>query len=283
MAFNISDFKATMDKYGGPARSSLFEVVITKASEANSSMSGRDLTFFCNSVNFPGMTFTTTEMTAVGQRPFQFPTVLTNEPINASFMVDSDHQVLTFFHNWMQKVLNYSSAGGVNGAIGSGDKLQLPYEVGFKDEYACNMTIKHYSTESLGEKFYEVRLENVFPSNLGDLELAWESNDQYLRMPVSFIYDRISYSGDRTGKQTFANGRGFLETLGDIAGFADVVNQTIKQGRPRSIQDAVNRLQRVRNSYGNLSGFLEDAQSGQVDASKQPKTKGGPGSGPPAA
>ncbi|MDB4331275.1 hypothetical protein N9987_00050 [bacterium] len=260
MAFNISDFKSTLDKFGGPARTSLFEVVITKSREVNAEITSRDLTFFCSSVNMPGVNIEAVPMTAVAQRPVYFPTGVQTEPLNASFLVDSNHQVLTFMHNWIQRVTNYSSANGPMGAIGSEGDLQLPYEMGYKTGaggYSCNMSIKHYSTESTGGKFYEVLLENVYPYNIGDVELAWEQNDQYMRLPVNFYYDKISYSGDRTGRQTFANGRGLLETLGDLAGFVDVVRQTVNQGKPDSIQDAVNRLQRVRNSYGNLTSFLD--------------------------
>jgi hypothetical protein len=259
MAFNISQFKSTIDKYGGPAKSSLFEVIITKANEANSTLSGRDVTFFCTNVNMPGISINTQQFTAVGQMPINFPNTMENQPISAVFMVDSDHQVLTFFHNWIQKVLNYSTAEGSYAAIGEGSgNLQLPYELGYKDEYACTMVIKHYSVDSAGSKYYEVTLENVFPYSIGDIQLGWETNDQYTTVPIAFAYDRIYFSGDRTGKQTRRTGRGILETLGDLAGFADTVRQTLNQGKPQSIQDAVNRLNRVRNSASRLDSFFDN-------------------------
>lgn len=265
MPFNISRFKSTLDKYGGPARSSLFEVVITKASEANSSMTDKDLTFFCTNVNFPGINIENSQYYAVGQMPLNFPRGIANSPINAIFMVDSDHQILTFFHNWIQRVLNYSTKDGNFGAVGDDadpSNLQLPYEIGYKDEYSCTMTIKHFSTESTGNKYYEVTLENVYPYTIADVDLSWEQGNQFMTLPVAFSYDRFHFSGDRTGRQTTRNGRGLLETLGDLAGFADVVNQTIKQGKPQSIQDAVNRLNRVRNSYGNLTSFFDTGDKG---------------------
>lgn len=258
MPFNISDFKSSVDKFGGLARPSLFEVTLTKTREVNSRIENRDLTFFCTQTNFPGINFNISTMEQVGQRSKFFPTGVLSEPVSTMFLVDSDHQVLTFFHNWMQKVVNYSSKSGTNGAIGNELDLQRPFEVGYKSDYTCNMSIKHYSTESAGNKFYEVVFENVFPSMIGDLDLSWDNNDQFIRLPVVFMYDHLSYSGDRTGKQTTSNGRGILETLGDLAGFVDVVSQTFSQGRPTSIQDAVNRLNRVQNAYGNMTSFLDD-------------------------
>lgn len=261
MSFNISRFKSTVDKYGGPARPSLFEVIVSKAPESNSKIEPlREFSFFCKSVNFPGIQINNETFSAVGQLPIQFPSTMSNQPINAIFMVDSDHQILSFFHNWIQRVLNYSTKGGMYGAIDvGGDRFDglLPYEVGYKDEYSCRMIIRHYSTESTGSKYYEVTLDNVYPYTIGDLDLAWESNDQILTMPVAFSYDRIYFSDDRTGKPGKRLAGGLLETLGDLAGLVDVTKQTINQGRPRSIQDAVNRLSRIRNSYDNLGRFFE--------------------------
>jgi hypothetical protein len=45
-----------------------------------------------------------------------------------------------------------------------------------------------------------------------------------------------------------------LDVLGDIAGFADTVRGTLKGGKPTSIQDAVNRLDRLGNAIDNLGG-----------------------------
>lgn len=253
MAFNISNFKSTLDKFGGPARASLFEVTISKGNEENSAIDPqKELQFFCQTASLPGINIENAAFTAVSQLPTQFPMTMSSTPIVLTFMVDSDHQVLTFFHNWMQRVLNYSTKGGTYGAIDG----QLPYELGYKDDYACRMSIKHYSTESQGDKYYEVILDNIYPYTISDLELAWASNDSYLTVSVNFAYDRIWYSGDKTGIPSQRSKGGLLETLSNLAGLVDVLKQTKDLGKPRSIQDAVNRLNRVRNSYEKLSGFF---------------------------
>ena len=269
MAFNISRFKSTLDKYGGPGRSSLFEVTITKANEPNSALTNQELTFFCTSINLPGIQIQNQQFSAVGQLPLNFPSKMENTPITARFMVDSDHQVLSFFHSWIQKVLNYSTAAGP--FIGVGDNAgntQLPYELGYKDEYACSMVIKHYSLESKENKYYSVTLDNVYPYVVGDIDLAWESQNEFMILPVTFSYDRINYSGAALGTQAADNrsSKGLLEALGDLAVFGSTVRQTILQGRPRSIQDAVNRLTTIRNSYSGLSDFFNN------DNTKNPET-----------
>jgi hypothetical protein len=273
MAFNISRFKSTLDKYGGPGKSSLFEVNITKQDEPNSSLTSRDATFFCTAVNFPGVVLEKQTMSLVGQMPLDFPSKIQPQPISARFMVDSDHQVLTFFHNWIQKVLNYSTIDESYAGSNNADELQLPYELGYKDEYACDITIKHYSVESVESKYYEVTLKNAYPVSVGDIELAWESSNQFVIITVNFSYDAFHYSGDRTGRQMSraGNEKSLFETLGDLAGFASTVRGSFLAGRPRSIQDAVNRLTTIRNSYGGLSDFFNNSP-------KNPET-GGTGSG----
>ena len=287
MSFRISDFKTTMDKFGGPARSNLFEVIITKGDEPNSKVeNGRQLAFFCNAVNFPGIGVENGTMTNVAQLPTSFPLRMQPQPITASFMLDSNHNILSFFHNWLQRVMNFSTKNGTFGAIDpEGDSLgQLPYELGYKDEYACRMTIRHYSTESVGKdggnaKYYEVNLDNIYPYSISDVALDWSANDQIAVLQVSFAYDQIHYSGDRTGNSSIRLKGGLLDTLSDIANFVDVTRNTLKQGKITSIQDAINRISRVRSSYDNLSDFFSEptkssAKSGSKE-NKSAKVKGG--------
>lgn len=266
MSFKISEFKSTMDKYGGPARLNLFEVRLeNKSTEPGVSKDmTREISFFCTNVNFPGVAVEQGTMTNVAQLPTSFPLRMTPQPISASFLLDSNHNVLSFFHNWLQRVMNFSTKGGTFGGIDADndDVGQLPYELGYKDQYACRMTIRHYSTESLGRggeaKYYETVLDNIYPFNVGDMQLAWDSNDQFATLPVQFAYDQIHYSGDRTGVPAQRKKGGLLETLSDLASFIDVTKQTISQGKITSVQDAINRLQRVRSSYDNLSDFFAE-------------------------
>lgn len=262
MAFNISQFKSTIDRMGGVAHSSLFEVrisgeilnsVLDNPKDEKRVFTERELTFFCKSVNVPGMALTTMPYEPVGQLPRVFPKKLQNNPVAAIFMVDSDHHVLRFFHRWMQTIVNYGTKSG--GEFSEVDG-KLPYEVGYKKNYGCRLVIRHYSNESDVEKYYEMIFDRAFPTAIGDLNFAWENNDQYLTLPISFSYDRIEFSGEKTGTSSsrFSRGRSLLDTLGAVAGFADVVEQTFKSGKPRSIQDAINRLTRVRNSFDNISG-----------------------------
>lgn len=249
MAFRINEFKSQMDYFGGPARGSLFEVQIfpkVNRSRANS----RDLTFFCKNAAIPGMVISAAENTQVGQFRKMMPQSFQSEPVQTLFLCDSDHQVMTFFHSWVQQVVNYSTAAGSFGEVDG----KLPFEVGYKDEYACSVVIRHYSThyETSGS-YYEVALENAFPILVGDVDLAWENNDQYSVLPVQFQYDRIRYAGEKIGSPTarFGRGNGLLGLLNAVGSFGQLIGQDLV---PRNIQDAVNKYTSLRGAVDRIFG-----------------------------
>lgn len=256
MAFRISEFKSNFEKYGGAARGALFQVIVTGYPSVNSSLNGREFTFFCQSATIPQIGLNTATYEAVGQLPRQFPTGVQAGNLDTIFLVDSDHEILKFFHGWIQNVVNIGTAGGPFSQLNG----KLPYEIGYKEEYTARITVRHYSTETDPGKYYEVILDQAFPVTIGNLDLSWEQNDSFLTLPVSFSYDRIEYSGLKTGfpASRLGRGSGFFEILGAVAGFAGVVQQTVQQGGSgiNTVQDAVNRVQRVTNSFGNLTRSL---------------------------
>jgi hypothetical protein len=171
-------------------------------------------------------------------------------------MMDSDHNILKYFHHWSQKIINHGApdSGQFNEVNG-----RYPYEIGYKDEYSTRIVIRHYSNESFDNKYYEIILERAFPIVIGDVELAWENNDTYLTLPVSFSYDKISFSGAKSGTPTLSisRGNGLLDRIGAVLSLGSVIDQTVSQGvKFDSIQDAINRVSRVRNSFDNIDNRI---------------------------
>jgi hypothetical protein len=251
MAFNINEFKSNINRFGGFAHPGLFQVTFTNTPPVTSNAEARDLTFFCQAVTTPGLSVNTATYEAVAQRPKVFPMSMNSEPVNAIFMLDSNHQILAFLHGWMQKVINYSTAGGDFAEIDE----QLPYEMGYKDEYACRMTIRHYSTHGDGQTYYETILDNAFPVVIGDIDLDWAQKDGYATVAVGFAYDRIQYSGERAGVPTtrLNRGLGLLDLITSIG----VISQTFDLGfRPQSVQDAINRFTSVKNAFDTIGDFF---------------------------
>jgi hypothetical protein len=249
MPFNINEFKSRIDRYGGPARTSLFTVELT-----GPTIQENDLLFFCRNVTMPGIDIESAVYRQNGiDLPQVMPTGISREPLNCIFMLDSEHRVLSFFHNWMQRVVNYSTQGGNFASVDD----QLPYEIGYKDEYACRMVIKYYSTDSNStvSKFYEVVLDGVFPTNIPSIDLAWADNDNVATLPISFSYSRIQYSSEIRGipSERNARGNGLLDLISNIGQIGQLINQQLV---PQSVQDAINTYTRATNSFNRLRNIF---------------------------
>ncbi|MEJ6660229.1 MAG: hypothetical protein QNL23_04140, partial [Candidatus Thioglobus sp.] len=190
---------------------------------------------------------------AVGQKNKMMPMTVNIEPVQAIFMLDSDHQVLSFFHSWAQHVINFGTQGGSFSEVNG----KLPYEVGYKDDYACRIAIRQYSTnyEQSGQ-YYEVILDGAWPLALGDVDLAWENNDSFSVLPVSFQYDRIQFSGEQIGSPSarFGRGNGILGLINQLGAVGQLIGQSIV---PRSVQDAVNKYTTVSNKIGRINDFFK--------------------------
>lgn len=253
MPFNINEFKSRIDRFGGPARTSLFTVELFSR-KGNPYIRDDELLFFCKNVTLPGIDIETISyrQNAI-DLPQAFPTAINAEPLQCVFMLDSEHRVLSFFHSWMQKVVNYSTQGGPYASVND----QLPYELGYKDEYSCRMVIKYYTTDADSDnpRYYEVVLDGVYPTTVQSIDLAWENNDSFGMLPVAFSYERIQYSSEIRGVPSERNsrGNGLLDLLMNIGEVGQMINQRLV---PRSVQDAINKYTRVKNSFNRLRNLF---------------------------
>jgi hypothetical protein len=190
VAFNISDFKAVMDKHGGPARASLFEVEIAGGPQFSNAITRDDLRFFCQSISVPGINIETVPYKPNGIGfPESMPMNTSPDALNCVFLLDSNHSVITFFHRWISSVINVSASRG-DGATG------LPrHQIEYKSNYtASSMTVRHYSTSD-PFRSYQYVFYGVYPTQVSPVELAWSNKDAPATVTVNFSYSKIEYSG----------------------------------------------------------------------------------------
>lgn len=252
MAFDLNQFRAKFEKYGGPGRLNLFVVEFTAAE--SSWMDDSDLRFFCKTITIPSLNLDT-----AGYRPYavglqnSLPVNMSHEPLNAIFMLDSSHKVLAFFHEWMQSIYNYDTSKGLLAPNGR-DNEQLPYELGYKKDYALNMRIKMYSSYNT-ESYYEVVLHGVYPTQIGEVSLSWDSNDQYATLAVNFSYSEIAVSGSKVGavQNDLSRSFGLLDYITNIANIGQTITSLRK---PRDVQDAINQYTSVKNVFSRLRNMF---------------------------
>jgi len=153
----------------------------------------------------------------------------------------------------MQQIVNYSTSGGDMASVSD----MLPYEIAYRDDYSATITIKFYNPHPTGTNntYYETVLYDAFPTAVGEVDLAWENNDSYATLPVSFSYDRIRFAGELQGSPTtrFNRGIGLLTMINSIGSISNVINQGLKF---TGVQDAINRINKVKNSWDNITNFF---------------------------
>jgi hypothetical protein len=248
MPFTINEFKSTMMQYGGPARKNIFEVNLNVID----SVTGRpDHIFFCKTVSVPGINVNVqTYMPNAFGIMQSVPVSTTHDQLNCVFILDSSHMILSFFHRWMQQVVNYDVSGGIFSQVND----QLPYEFGYKDDYVTTMTIKHYSTDYSG--YYEYTFNDVFPTQVSGVDLSWEENDSYATATVNFSYSTMKFDGTKAGEPTdrFARGTGLVDYINRLGTSGQVINQSTL---PRSIQEAIDSFVAIRNIGATLRSIFK--------------------------
>jgi len=251
MAFNIAEFSSQVNQKG-IAQTNLFFVRITlneNLSFLNDDFPVRELTFFCRAAALPEITVGTTPFKPKGFGPSeQRPTTFDYQPINTGFMVDSDFAVVKFFHRWMQEIVNYDVSAGY---FSESPSALLPYEFGYKDDYACSMEIIQYSN-ALEDKFYTYSFSNVYPISVGSVNVSWENAAEAMTLPITFAYDELKVDGTVRGTVTEGAGRGangILSFLSSLNSFGQAIRGI---RRPTSIQDAINQFTNINTILGAL-------------------------------
>lgn len=200
--FNISEFKSRIQRHGGPARTSLFVVSFGANGNIPGFMSVDDMRFFCQTVTMPGINLglMSYKQGGLGYPEFM-PMSATPETLNGVFMLDSNHRIMSFFHNWINSVIN------VSGSTGPSTTNLERREINYKENYETTMEIDFYSAYDQN-RVYKCRYDGIFPTQVGSLTLNWSDNDSIATLPVNFSYNRIEYSGFES--TSFENSRLFL-------------------------------------------------------------------------
>jgi hypothetical protein len=261
--FNINQFKAVMGKYGGPAKTNLFVLEISDSmmnTTKTKYISKSDLRFFCTDVSMPSININTAPYKAnVIDIAQAMPINLTTPSINANFMLDSDHKVIAFFHSWIQEIINYDVSQG-NLTLLNGE--QLPYEIGYKSDYACDITVKHYRTDATNaiEELYEYKFYNAFPTEIGGKIFSWTPNGPIATSTINFSAASFSFTGSDPGNtiSNYARGNGHLEFLNSVGFYGQTVQQ---RNLPRTVQDAINTFTKVKTDFKQFRSSLESLRN----------------------
>jgi len=250
MSFNISEFQAHVSRRG-LAKNNLFFMQITlpaSISFIENTITTRELTFLCKSVNLPEM-----RIVNFGVKPLGFgitesrPTDLNLSNLPAVFMMDSDFGTMKFFHRWMQSIINYNT---YDGTTQLDPQEKLPYQIEYKDNYAATIEVLLFSGND-ASKVYHYTFGNAFPSQVGAIDTSWENQGEIMNLPVTFEFDRFKLEALELGQiaPSMFNQNGFLSSLSSINGVVQAVSQL---RLPNNVQDFINQVTNVNTIFNAL-------------------------------
>lgn len=241
---NINEFKSVMNLFGGPLKTSLFVVEIGPLETGY--ISQGDLRFFCSAVDVPGFNLDTVPYKPQGFGMTEHITVgMSPDPLNCTFMLDSEHNVLSFFHEWIQKIINFNPTGGQFSEVNG----MLPFEQGYKKDYSTIMSVKHYSSSD-PNFFYKYTFYNVYPTLISGVNLNWADSEPFATTRVNFSYSGMSVNAALSGSPTLTGSRNvsFLEQLSQI-GFYGYRQEN---PTPDNLQGTIDQLVNLNNTVNGL-------------------------------
>lgn len=171
----IDDFKATLGKRGF-AKPSLFKIGFSGIPSALSNVRGtaeiiRDMELFAEAAEFPGTQILTQELRYYDM-PAKFAYGKAHDDLNITFRLDRDFQIKKLFDVWVNYMYDRQTG-----------------DVYYKNVYAGELEI--FQMMENGKPSYIVKLEDAFPTQIGQVSLGWDQGGSYSRLPVTFSFKRM--------------------------------------------------------------------------------------------
>lgn len=187
MAFNIRDFRNSF-RNGEPASPAYYQVAIIrnpnnirKVNANNSLPRQQDLSveqtsikYRCLSATLPGKALNTVERRTYGPTR-KIATGSVYQDVICSFVISDDMTELEYFNSWMGVISN--NANYQNSIVN---------DVAYYSKYVANVYIYQYSKSGAVSRV--VVLEEAYPINIGDIQLAWDMSNEIMRVDITFAY-----------------------------------------------------------------------------------------------
>lgn len=175
--FSVSEFRANLNK--GGARPTLFEVEVSLASIAGgvfatSAPAGDKLRFTCKAASLPASTLGTIEVPFFG-RKIKVPGDRTYAEWQIRVINDEDFSVRDWMENWSNLINEAELNTRVSPASNN------------PSSYKCSAFVTQFS--KTGEAIRKYRFDGLYPSEVGAIDLSWETTDTLEEFPVTFQYD----------------------------------------------------------------------------------------------
>lgn len=160
----------------------------------NSGVSARELSFLCDSVEFPGQSLTTLDYRMPGKLKLKVPYLRDLNEITLTFYHNSKIPIYQFFTNWISKISPTATTNNYFNNITSKIEILQFDDVAaqgfFKDVFGLNQTPQGGLINNL-TRYMTVNLDNVYPLNFASMPGNW-ADEGFHKMSVTFFYESLS-------------------------------------------------------------------------------------------
>lgn len=188
---SINDFKATVTKRQGLAKTNRFLTIFTPPTAAlvnlnpldvigrlaNNTFNARsfvsdprDIAFLTESAQLPGRNLNTLDFSAE-RETLKIPNGFIDDDVTFTFYLTNDYYMKDMMETWMSSIVDTEN-----------------YTLGYKKNYQTDIVIQQLN--SFDKNVYGVKLINAYPIAIGALALNNESENAFQRLQVTFAYDR---------------------------------------------------------------------------------------------
>lgn len=199
---NISTFLSTISNAGGLARPNKYLVQIyattlvakavdpswmTDYAAVDIQEASSRLTFMCARTTLPNYQFEMDSQRIFGPS-YKFPHLPQYQDVVMTFYVGQDMQEKYFFDAWMYLIMDPTTNW-----------------FNYVSEYACPIDIMQ--CDESDNNTYTTKLIDAYPVAVGDLQLAWDNNNQVHKLDVTFTYKfAIPFVGKESSSGTPVRG-----------------------------------------------------------------------------
>lgn len=171
-SFSVEDFRKSFNK--GTASPALFNFTVFGKGDVGEKLSTRVKT-----AHLPDLGIETYQHSYNGI-PVKYP--LQNATDNLSIEVIASSNLLerNFFIEWQKEIIDYNTSSS-----------EPTYNVGYLKDYAHKGQLDLYDVSTKRTIKYE--FENMWPVNVGQVQLDWSLKDEVIVFPVTLSYSYWTY------------------------------------------------------------------------------------------
>lgn len=180
MSFKVGDIRSNLAL--GGARPTLFQVSLSSPFDAEM---GRVAPFMCQATELPASSIGAVEVPYFG-RKIRVAGDRTFEPWRVSVMNDEDFKVRHALEEWHNQI--NSMSGNLNTTGSSAP-----------NNYKTDAEVWQFGKSDDTNPIRIYRMFGIFPTDIGGIELSWNSTNQIEMFNVTFSYDWFEVVGGSTG------------------------------------------------------------------------------------